>query len=387
MAKEAFTTKILGPDKEVICVQIRPDVDAQALVLKLEKFFTILLRKGHKKWLFDLEAVPFPTNSLIAFLISATHQARQAGGEVKLIHIQNSASNNFLTFNPLSYISVEENQNSALAALGVPVPEEETHQQDILTPPIEPLKEPEEAKPETVKTKTEKTRPAESTPEPAAKPATEKKALKEETPAFGEVDIVDPPLWDNIEEDEPFVKMSSSPIITDDDDDAGAPSQQDTIKIEEPSTQPAVQASDETFNGKNQYHLRAESLASNLYKICDFVVEHAEKAGIDEKEVAKIKISVYEAALNVIEHAYHSKPDNWIDVYVNYDRSMFKIVIQDYGLSFEKAPPKQYDVEAAVERRQTGGFGLHIIRRSMDVVDYVADPIDGNKLTLIKYLN
>ncbi len=382
MAKEAFTTKILGPDKEVICVQIHPDVDAQDIVPKLEKFFTILLKKGHKKWLFDLEAVPFPTNSLIAFFISATHQARQVGGEVKLIHIQNSASNNFLTFNPLSYISVEENQNSALAALGVPIPEEETDTQNVPMTPPEPLKETKAAR-----TETAKGRPAESTSEPAAKPATEKKAKKEETPVFDEVDIVDPPLWDNIDEDEPFVKMSSSQIITDDDEDAGAASPQEPVKIKEQSTRPAVQASDETFNGKNQYHLRAESLASNLYKICDFVVEHAEKAGIDEKEVAKIKISVYEAVLNVIEHAYHSKPDNWIDVYVNYDRAMFKIVIQDYGLSFEKAPPKQYDVEAAVERRQTGGFGLHIIRRSMDVVDYVADPIDGNKLTLIKYLN
>ncbi len=384
MAKEAFTTEILGPEKEVICVQIHPDADTQDLVPKLEKFFSILLKKGHKKWVFDLRAVPFPSNSMIAFFISATHQARLAGGEVKLIHIQNSASNNFLTFNPLAYMSVEENQTSALIALGVAMPDKETDENSIPESP-EP---PDQASSETVEPNTKGT--SESGTQSSTKteqPTPEKSPGKKDIPpALGDVDIVDPPLWDNIDEDEPFVKMSSSPIITEEEETV-PPATPESVQVQKPASRPTVKSADETFNGKNQYHLRAESLASNLYKICDFVVEHAEKAGINEKEVAKIKISVYEAVLNVIEHAYHSKPDNWIDVFVMYDSSMFKIVIQDYGLSFEKAPPKQYDVEAAVERRQTGGFGLHIIRRSMDVVDYVADPVDGNKLTLIKYLN
>jgi serine/threonine-protein kinase RsbW len=134
-------------------------------------------------------------------------------------------------------------------------------------------------------------------------------------------------------------------------------------------------------------HLRVKSVATNLYSICDFVTKFAERAGMDLKDIGKTKIAVYEACLNVIEHAYHSKADNWIDVWVDFDQHKFTIVVQDYGLGFEFEGKKRYDVMAAVDDRQTGGFGLYIIRRSMDEVDYQSDSKHGNRLTMVKYLN
>jgi anti-sigma regulatory factor (Ser/Thr protein kinase) len=73
-------------------------------------------------------------------------------------------------------------------------------------------------------------------------------------------------------------------------------------------------------------------------------------------------------------------------VWVDFDRDKFTIVIQDYGLSFEFKGHNRYDVQAAMEGRQTGGFGLYIIQRSMDEISYQADPVRGNRLTLVKYL-
>lgn len=152
---------------------------------------------------------------------------------------------------------------------------------------------------------------------------------------------------------------------------------------------PIIEKFQESFKEiKNEkgYHLRVKSMPSYLYNICDFVTGYAEKAGMHEREIGKTKIAVYEACLNVIEHAYHSNPDNWIDVWVEYDNQKFIIIIQDYGMSFEFKNQKGYDVEAAVEGRQTGGFGLYIIRRSMDEVDYQSDHIHGNRLKMVKYL-
>jgi anti-sigma regulatory factor (Ser/Thr protein kinase) len=42
---------------------------------------------------------------------------------------------------------------------------------------------------------------------------------------------------------------------------------------------------------------------------------------------------------------------------------------------------------SAMDHRQTGGFGLYIIRRSMNEIDYQADRVKGNRLTLTKYIN
>ncbi|MCU0645964.1 MAG: hypothetical protein MUC94_17110, partial [bacterium] len=46
-----------------------------------------------------------------------------------------------------------------------------------------------------------------------------------------------------------------------------------------------------------------------------------------------------------------------------------------------------YDVEQAVKDRRKGGFGLHIIRRSVEMINYISDPRHGNRLILVKAIN
>jgi anti-sigma regulatory factor (Ser/Thr protein kinase)/anti-anti-sigma regulatory factor len=135
------------------------------------------------------------------------------------------------------------------------------------------------------------------------------------------------------------------------------------------------------------FHLRVESRASNLYQLCDFVTGHALDAGVDEKEIGKIKIAVYEACLNVIEHAYHSRPDGWIEMWVRYTSEKFMIILQDHGLSFDMKPPKPYDVNEVIDKRRSGGFGMHIITRAMDKVEYHPHAINGNRLIMVKHLS
>jgi serine/threonine-protein kinase RsbW len=135
-----------------------------------------------------------------------------------------------------------------------------------------------------------------------------------------------------------------------------------------------------------QDRIRVNSKVENLYEICDFVLEKAEKAGFDLRERGKIKVTIYEACLNVVEHAYFSNPENWIDVYAGSTENKLVIIIQDWGESFEFDPSRPYDVEQAVKDRRTGGFGLHIIRRSVDEIRYLSSPQNGNRLILVKYL-
>jgi len=157
-------------------------------------------------------------------------------------------------------------------------------------------------------------------------------------------------------------------------------------KRAESNPQPAAAANHETpeLDLEAMDKIRVYSKAENLYQICDFVLERAEGAGFDERELGKIKVTVYEACLNVVEHAYFSNPDHIISVYVDYDDERFTIVIQDWGESFEFNPSISYDVEQAVKDRRTGGFGLHIIKRTVDEIYYMSDEKLGNRLVLIK---
>jgi anti-sigma regulatory factor (Ser/Thr protein kinase) len=56
-----------------------------------------------------------------------------------------------------------------------------------------------------------------------------------------------------------------------------------------------------------------------------------------------------------------------------YDEKKLVIIIQDWGESFKLDPSRSYDVEQAVKDRRIGGFGMHIIRRSMDEIRYLSD--------------
>ena len=317
MQGQDFIPRIIDSPDNAIQVDFADNVDIKTTFESLAAYFSEMLTRGYSKWVINVDKIKFPSTSEIAFLISATHQARSKNGDLQIINASSKTRNNFVTFSPLSYLSL-------------------THAEDLI----------------------ERYQPEDSTPE-TLYPSNDTSAKT----VMGDVAIPE------VESRIAIPQFEDNPVQS-----KQAPEQ----IVHEPV---------ETDGSLKRYYLRTESIASHLYKICDFIVEHSIRAGIEEKQVTKSKIAVYEACLNVIEHAYKSRPDNWIEVWVEYDASVFRIIIQDYGLSFDnERESKQYNVEAAMEQRRTGGFGLHIIERSMDEVKYHADQNNGNRLILTKYL-
>jgi serine/threonine-protein kinase RsbW len=123
-----------------------------------------------------------------------------------------------------------------------------------------------------------------------------------------------------------------------------------------------------------------------LYRACDFVLEIAARMGFGESDLSKIKICVYEASLNAIEHAYHSDSTKQVRVQVAAGPEKLIIQIIDRGDGFEAKTNEDFDATAAAAARRTGGMGLHIIRRSMDKVNYIRDAQSGNRLIMEKLL-
>lgn len=323
----------------------------------VEQLFDQRLAAGHVKFVVDLQDIPFPTTRFIALMIALTARARRHHGDLGLINMTETARHRFATFNPLSYLKVEDASSSSLTALsgGATSPATQPDAIEDTTAMSSsgisetaacshsPLQEKIETSPTRRAFKLHQTDLSQSI---KAAPTNQKSFDFTEEPV-GLTDIVDPPLVKEF--------------------------------VEEIETSGASEK-------EKSYHTRVESRTSNLYQLCDFVTAHAGLAGISEKEIAKIKIAVYEACLNVIEHAYHSRPDEWIELRVRYSPERFMIIIIDHGLGFEMKPPKPYDVEEVMDERRSGGFGMHIIRRAMDQVEYHADPINGNRLVMLKRL-
>jgi serine/threonine-protein kinase RsbW len=300
MENSSFHAEITDGLAGLVRFQFEGNTNQQAGLQSIVANFDRLLMEGRRNFVFDLQNVPLPSNSFIAFLVSSSLRARNMRGDVKLVNVSNSAKNNLLTFSSLTYLSLAESEEEAEHSLLMSLDESDAD------PPG-------------------------------------KAVARQETPKGRPSDEGDLYARGNI-----------------------------AIREETPDT--------------SLLHLRVESVASNLYRLCDFVTAHARQAGMDEREVGKIKIAVYEACINVIEHAYHSNPNYWIELSVKYDDELFTIIIEDKGVPFEMPKFKEYSVEEAMQNRRTGGFGLHIIRRATDEVEYKSDPATGNRLTMVKRL-
>lgn len=326
-----------------------------------EEFVNRHLAKGYLHFTLDVGNIPFPTTRLIALLIAMTVRVRRRQGDVKLINVSSSARNNFSTFSALNFLTINHDVAPANPSATVipPAAASPRSRRPNLTPAATPG--------EINHSPFER-----NTPATAATPLSQTRILDTDT-------LTLPPI---------AVQRTSGPAPAPpnpglEDDVAGLTEIAEPPLVEEIVHQ--IEATPTTTEEK-KFQLRVESRTSNLYQLCDFVTAHAFAAGLQEKEIAKMKIAVYEACLNVIEHAYHSHPDEWIDLRVRYSPERFMIIIQDHGLSFEMKPPKDYDVQEVIDERRSGGFGLHIIRRAMDSVEYLPDIVNGNRLVMIKRL-
>jgi serine/threonine-protein kinase RsbW len=123
--------------------------------------------------------------------------------------------------------------------------------------------------------------------------------------------------------------------------------------------------------------LQAPGHGSYLVHIRAIVADLAGKVGFDEHEIAKIELAVDEACSNVVKHAYaadqkwcwqHRDPEIRLDIRTEGDSLV--VEINDHGQRFDF----------------TNGYGIPIMRRFMDEVQYSSNDQTGNTLRLVKYL-
>ena len=107
--------------------------------------------------------------------------------------------------------------------------------------------------------------------------------------------------------------------------------------------------------------------------------------GIDDQTCYDLKLAVDEACTNIITHGYAGMNPGSIMLALDIDPHRVVMTITDFGHAFEPAEPPMPDVQAGLEDRPTGGFGLFFIYQAMDEVRYTTTE-DGNCLTLVKRL-
>jgi len=94
-----------------------------------------------------------------------------------------------------------------------------------------------------------------------------------------------------------------------------------------------------------------------------------------------MKLAIDEACANVITHGYAGMNPGSIMLELDLRPTRVIMTLTDFGHPFEPYEPEKPDLSGEL----AGGFGLYLIYRVMDAVDYQTTE-EGNRLILTKQL-
>lgn len=120
----------------------------------------------------------------------------------------------------------------------------------------------------------------------------------------------------------------------------------------------------------NNHRLTIPASTEYLSDVRDFVADFAAGAGFSDAAIEEVRLAVDEACTNVIKHAYQYDSEQKLDITVGKNKSEMWVSVTDEGISFD---PKKYtepDLAKRIKQKRPGGFGIYLIKKFMDKVEY-----------------
>lgn len=132
--------------------------------------------------------------------------------------------------------------------------------------------------------------------------------------------------------------------------------------------------------------LTIEARVENLCKVLVFVDRFLKEYGCAPKDKMSIDVAVEEIFVNIASYAYDGKEgDAEITFSFNEEDRVVEMVFSDSGFPFDPTSRPQPKLQSDPGKRPVGGLGIHIVRQTMDKVNY--DYLAGrNILTIRKHI-
>jgi anti-sigma regulatory factor (Ser/Thr protein kinase) len=110
--------------------------------------------------------------------------------------------------------------------------------------------------------------------------------------------------------------------------------------------------------------------------------EGAVLAGFDEEDRGRIELAVVEGFTNVIRHAYRGERDRPVALRLRVPSGTFRLEMDDHGTWVD---PSRI-ASRPLDEIRPGGLGVHLMKTTMDVVEYQRNAWGGTTLVLEKRL-
>jgi phosphoserine phosphatase RsbU/P len=137
----------------------------------------------------------------------------------------------------------------------------------------------------------------------------------------------------------------------------------------------------------DDYQFRKTFLAQNsqIPKLRDFINETIEVRKLSARDKEDILLCCDEAATNIIMHSYKEtniKNPNF-ECSIRFTEDAIQISLRDKGKKFEREKVPAPSIEANMKGERKGGFGVFLVEKLMDSVEYLQDG-DYNEVILKK---
>ncbi len=138
------------------------------------------------------------------------------------------------------------------------------------------------------------------------------------------------------------------------------------------------------FSRQREERLQVPAHADYLGDLRDFIVRIGREHGYPVKLINAFKLTIDEAASNIIRHGYLGGDEGTIIVRAVIKRKSLTVCVIDQGIYFNPQSVQNPDLDRYIDDGKRGGLGIFIMRKLMDEMHYKKTK-EGNELQMTKF--
>lgn len=133
----------------------------------------------------------------------------------------------------------------------------------------------------------------------------------------------------------------------------------------------------------DQLELTLGNDRSEIPRLQDELEAFGQRHNLAARALHDVQLALEEHLANILNYGYDDSQEHQIRVHVQLKTPELLIEVEDDGHAFNPLEQPVPDISKPIEKRPVGGLGIHMMRKSLDGIEYRREN-GKNILTMIK---
>lgn len=120
----------------------------------------------------------------------------------------------------------------------------------------------------------------------------------------------------------------------------------------------------------DEMHMELAPRLSAISSLAEVIEEFGQNHNIPEAQIFFVNLEIDELMTNYVAYAYRKVEKPRMKVTLRAFANRIVLIIEDSGPPFNPLEAPEADLSADIDKRRTGGMGLHLVRKYADQMDY-----------------